>query len=207
MILIADFGDNRERHKLHTLYVVEEPLLNDKQTDEQGTVEVAWRIVYTYPDSNHDAEAVSVDIINHKILVLTKRDNPPLLFEVPLTPSSPYPVLARKVAVVGRIPPPSDEDLKEKYGAYRSQPTAMDLSPDGRLAVVLTYKHAYLYERRYDIPWSAVFSRMPILVPLPPLQETNDFQQREAICFRSDGTALLVTSEGLGADIYRLDAE
>ena len=204
MILIADFGDNQQQHDTHTLYIVEEPKLGGERFSESSTVKLAWRIVFSYPDHKHDAEAVSVDAAGGKVLILTKRDNPPLLFELPLIAPD-YPIIAKKTAAVRQIPPPSDEDLLHKYGKYRSQPTALDLSPDGRQAVVLTYKHAYLFNRESHNSWAAALSGQPQTIPLPLPHDRSDFRQREAICFVAGGRALLITSEGHGAGIFRLE--
>jgi hypothetical protein len=203
MILIADFGDNNQEQDTHTLYIIEEPRLYGERFGDSAAVQVAWHIVFSYPDRKHDAEGVAVDTAGGKVLVLTKRDNPPVLFELPLVPLSPdLPVVAYKIAEVRRIPPPSKQDLLQKYGKYRSQPTALDLSPDGLQAVVLTYKHAYLFNRRHSDSWAAVLSGHPILIPLPLPQERDDFHQREAICFAPDRQSLFVTSEGSGAGIF-----
>ena len=115
MILIADFGDNNEEHDTHTLFIIEEPRLYGERYGNSATVEVAWHIVFSYPDRKHDAEGVAVDAAGGKVLVLTKRDHPPLLFELPLIPlSRDHPVVAHKIAEVSRIPPPSKEDLLQK---------------------------------------------------------------------------------------------
>jgi hypothetical protein len=207
MILIADFGDNKAQHDMHTLYIVHEPRLNRGRPGPSAVADVAWRIVFTYPDRHHDAEGVAVDRAGKKVLVLTKRDTPPLLFELPLEPLSPgRPVVARKVASVGRIPPPSASDLLQKYGPVMPQPTALDISADGRKAVVLTYKHAYLFERGGRETWSAAFNGDPIQIPLPLPWDASDLRQREAICFSPDDRSLFVTSEGRGAGIFRLVA-
>lgn len=207
MILVADFGDNRQRRDAHTLYVVEEPRLVGERLDESAIADVVWRIDFSYPDRPHDAESAAVDSADEKVLVLTKRDDPPLLFEVPLKPSpADSLVTARKITNVDRIPSPSLEDLTRKYGMFYSQPTALDLSPDGRLAAVLTYKYAYLFHRGSGDSWAAAFSRDPVPIPLPLARDFADLSQREAICFTLDGRALLATSEGQGAGIYRLDS-
>jgi len=206
MILIADFGDNRERHATHTLYAVEEPRLAGERIEDSAKIDAAWRIIFSYPDENHDAEAVAVDSAGERVLILSKRDAPPLLFEVDLKPvPADVPVTARKIAEVNRIPRPSLTDLARKYGMVYSHPTGMDLSPDLRRAVVLTYKHAYLFPRGSEETWATAFSRKPIRVPLPHPRDHTDLRQREAICFTSDGLALIVTSEGENAGIYRVD--
>ena len=205
MILIADFGDNKEQHSTHTLYIVPEPVLKGDVFEASAAVEVAWRILFRYPDGGHDAEGVAVDTAGGEGLVLTKRDAPPLLFSLPLDPPpGETPVTARKVAEIDEIPPPSAADLTKKFGAFSSQPTALDLSADRRRALVLTYKHAYLFRRESGASWGDAFRDVPQQIPLPT--ENKALRQREAICFAPDDRAIFVTSEGKGAGIFRLDA-
>ena len=117
MILIADFGDNHRRRDRHTLYVVEEPGPGRDRLRRSGEVEVAWRIDFSYPDGSHDAEGVAVDAAAGEILILTKRDEPPLLFAVPLSATAAgRSVTARRVGGVERIPPPSDQDRRHAFG-------------------------------------------------------------------------------------------
>ena len=203
MILIADIGDNQRKYDMHTLYIVEEPLLRKDRFDSPATAHVVRRIVYSYPDARHDAEAVAVDIGREKVLILTKRDNPPILFEVPLAPpESDQIVVASKVASVSNIRPPEAKGLFSKY-AY--QPTALDISNDGLRAVVLTYTHAYLFTRNNHNSWAHVLAGKPARIELPNPMKLWELRQREAICFATDDQTLLVTSEGRGAGILRLD--
>jgi len=205
MILIADVGDNDQRHDMHTLYIVSEPKFNGKRLHPSAAIEVAWRIDFSYPDRNHDAEGVAVDTVGEKILVLTKRDQPPLLFALPLKPASTIQhVVARHVAAVDRIPPPSTEDRLHAFWEVRSQPTAMDLSTDGLTMVVLTYKDAYLFNRRPGDSWATAVSVAPVLIQLPLPQDNWHLRQREAICFSKVGRNLFIASEGKGAGIFKL---
>ena len=207
MILIADVGDNHRRHERHTLYVVEEPGPGRDRLRRSGTVEVAWRIDFSYPDGNHDAEGVAVDAAAGEILILTKRDEPPLLFAVPLSATvAGRSVTARRVGGVEQIPPPSNQDRRHAFGAFYSQPTALDLSPDGRKMVVLTYQHAYLFSRMPGDSWASAVRERPALIRLPPPHEGRLLRQREAICFSPDAMSLLVTSEGDRPGIFELRA-
>ncbi len=207
MILIADVGDNQRRHERHTLYVVEEPGPGRDRLRRSGTVEVAWRIDFAYPDGKHDAEGVAVDAAAGEVLIVTKRDEPPLLFAVPLAATGAGgSVTARRVGAVDRIPPPSSRDRQHTFGAFYSQPTDLDLSPDGRKMVVLTYQHAYLFSRMPEDSWMSAVRERPALIRLPPPYEGPLLRQREAICFSPDGMSLLVTSEGDHAGIFELRA-
>lgn len=207
MILIADFGDNKQRHDTHTLYVVPEPKLPGKRTETGQTVDVAWRIVYAYPDRHHDSEGVAVDTDARRVYVLTKRDDPPILFSLPLQPlHENETAVARSMATLPHIPKPSADDMLHPYGHVRSQPTALDLSPDGQKMVVLTYKHAYLFSRLPGADWrSTVAARHPpALIPLPLPQDCPDLRQREAICYATDGRSIWLTSEGQQPGLFQL---
>jgi hypothetical protein len=127
------------------------------------------------------------------------------LYSLPLSPGPAGEIdLARKITVVSNIPPPTPADLKFKYGRNRSQPTAMDLSPTGQAMAVLTYKHAYLYNRFSQESWETVFARQPMIVYLPA-PEKSKLRQREALCFGPQDRALFVTSEDRHAPLYRLN--
>jgi hypothetical protein len=208
MILVADTGDNRERYGTYRFYIVEEPRLAGERFDPSAVADLAWTVAFSYPDHGHDAEAVTVDPTGGQILVLTKRDTPPLLFSLPLKPAAmDDPLVARRIAIIAQIPPPTTNDLLYPYGRFRSQPTAMDLTPDGLKMVVLTYKHAYVFNRAAGDAWEAITSVSPVMIPLPLAQNTHGFGQREAACFSQDAERLLVTSEGQHAAIYQFKAD
>lgn len=202
MILIADFGDNFQVYGSHTLYVVEEPVLNNEGNAESLVAPVAWQIHYSYPGARHDAEGAAVNAETGKVLILTKRDSPPILYEVPLQPpKTAHPVVAKKIATLDHLKAPPGGIVFTKYD---NQPTALDISNDGKLAVVLTYTNAHLFVRSGSDSWARVFGSQPALIRLPHPQERMDFRQREAIFFGPDQVTLFVTSEGQGAGIFRM---
>jgi hypothetical protein len=82
-----------------------------------------------------------------------------------------------------------------------SQPTGMDISPDGRTAAVITYRSLYLWSREAGESWADAFQKEPLEVPGPP--GTHD----EAVAFSADGKSVYVTTERRPAPIYRYDLE
>jgi hypothetical protein len=205
MVLIADFGDNQQQHSTHTLYVLEEPQLEGETVSDSMAVPTKWRMIFSYPDGKHDAEGVAVDPIGGRVFILTKRDDPPILFGLPFDPPfGSTPVLAQKIATVEQIPQPTAEDLRYPYGHVRSQPTGMDLTADGLSMTILTYKHAYLYRRLSKRSWAATLGGPPIPIQLPLPQNNRDLKQREAVCFSASEASIYVTSEGRNAGLYRL---
>ena len=204
-LLIADIGDNHAQRPYCTLYVVVEPNIAGLDRSQTRTLRTAWRRRFRYEDGPRDCEAVAVDVETRRVLLLSKRDRPPVLYSLPLLPGTAGEIdLARKITVVSTIPPPTPADLKFKYGRNRSQPTAMDLSTTGQALAILTYKHAYLYTRSSGERWNTAFSRLPMMVYLPA-QEKSKLRQREALCFGPQNRSLFVTSEDRHAPLYRLD--
>lgn len=188
-LMIGDVGNNRARQRISRLIVVEEPEIS-RGRPKNGLVRVAWSIRFQYEDGPRDCESVAVDSAAGEVLLLSKRDEPPVLYSLPLGPASELQT-ARRLTPVSGIPQPSAADiaLDPIYGFYGSQPTGMDISKEGDQAVVLTYKRAYLFSREEGESWKTAFSREPkaIATPLMP--------QAEGICFGSEGEAIYITSE------------
>ncbi len=203
-LLIADCGDNRQHHASHTLYIVREPRLGGHDLSSERHASIAWQINFKYPDRGHDAEAVSVDGTAEKVYVLTKRERVPIVFELPLRPAQKGMVVASPIARIAHLPQPTADELKLPYGDKRSWPTAMDINPQGNRAVVLTYSHAYLFQRPSGTSWDQAFAGVPIRIILPAAELMPALSQREAICFAPDGKHLFVTSEGVGAALLKV---
>jgi len=193
-LLIADVGDNKAVHSACSLHVVEEPRLDTALTEAP----VAWTVRFGFPDGPRDCEAVGVDTEAERVLLLTKRDEPPVLYDVPLRPMGDTPVVARRLAEGPHIPQPTQADLAEDpdYGATRAQPTAMDIDAEGRFALVQTYGDTYLFRREPGEDWAEVFARVPETIDIPQLRQT------EAACF--SGSWIYLTTEKHPAPLYRV---
>jgi hypothetical protein len=203
-LVVGDTGDNFRWRRVLELKVIEEPVLGDGPLPEGATAPIAWRIRFRYPDGPRDCEALAVDEAGERVLLVTKREIPVEVYEVPLRPDAdPERVWdARRIATLDTIPQPVERDELEdpEYGRYRSQPTAVDLSGDR--AVVVTYKDAYLFRRAKDETWSDALRRVPERIDLPYAS------QRESAPASRDGRYLYVTSErGQRGDasLFRVD--
>ncbi len=183
-LLIADTGDNRSHHKVSRLLIVPEP------GDGQVRVSPAWEIRFQFEDGPRDTEAVAVDERREKILLLSKRTKPPVLYELALRPVA-TPAVARRVGEV-RLPP-----APFFAGPYGSQPTGLAINPSGTLAAVLTYWRVLLFERRGGESWADALARAPHALA------RHGLEQAEAVTFSCDGTSLLVVSEGGNAPVQR----
>ena len=192
-LLIADVGDNDRKRRDVTLYVVKEPKYTESKTKAD------WRIDFSYPEGPRDAEAVAVDADNERVLVLTKRDIPAGLYEVPLRPESDKRQMAKLLGTVGTLPQPSRRDVEfaPRTDDWHWQPTGMDLSPDGRLLAVLTYGGVYLYRRTTYESWTEALQRPPLVLG------TTRNRTAESIAFNADGNAIFITMEGINAPLVR----
>ena len=199
-LLIADVGDNRGTWNYVTLYVVREPEIQRPKPPTPPAVPVAWTVRFQYEDGPRDCEAVAVDETAGKILVITKRDVPPGLYTLPLAPGDDSIRIAWKAGEVAGLPAPNivERGTGPFLGGYADMVTAMDISNNGAKALILTYKRAYLFDRRPEEPWSDAFSRPPETIELPPLS------QAEGACFGPDGASIYVSSEKRPAPLLRI---
>jgi len=194
-LLIADIGDNDRKRRDVTIYVVEEP------EPGQGEAEIAWSFDFSYPKGPRDAESLTVDIDNERILVLSKREIPAVLYELPLRPKTDDRQKANPLGAVRSLPKPSRRDVEFAPATknWYWQPTAMDISADSRAAVILTYRGVYYYRRSADSTWLEAFQTRPAAISV------GDFDKAESVAFSPDGKSVFVTFEGRGAILLRVD--
>ncbi len=201
-LLVADIGDNNAVHPDRVLYVFAEPNLGKALPE---SIEPAWEIRYRYPDGPRDSEAAAVDESSETILVMSKRTRPAELYALPLRPAVNQPILTAKLlGPVQGLPAATAADLalarrsNPETFVWHWQPTAMDISSDGRAVVVLTYGNIYYWRRSSDISWQETLAANPLAlnIPVPP--------EAEAIAFADRGK-LFLTTEGKHAVIQQID--
>jgi len=195
-LLVADIGDNEARRKTRTLYVVEEP-----EAEKKGKAKVAWDIEFRYPDGPRDAESVAVDVENGRALVLSKRDIPPVLYELPLSPADDKTLTAKRLGPMISLPRPSRQDVEfaPKTKDWHWQPVGMDISEDNLAAVVLTYRAVYYYERQPEQDWFDALNTRPRRVSI------GNLKNAEAVAFGDDGRRVIVTGENKHSWILLID--
>jgi hypothetical protein len=185
-LLIADVGDNWEQRQTVTLYVVKEPVITETGIDNARIATIAWQIRFTYEDGPLDCEAVAVDAARQRVFLISKRKFTPVLYELALQP-----IDQDTIAVAQRL----------TSVPHFNWPTAMDLTPDGLTAVVLTYNNGYLFRRRQKEDWESAFKRKPQRLRFDRLL------QQEAVSFGFYGKSIFVTSERVPAPLVRIDLE
>lgn len=190
-LLIADVGNNVVHRDVFSLYILPEPAL------EQSNVDLLRRIDFQYSDGARDCEAVAVDAVQQKILLLSKRDVPAVLYEIAMQDTTPV-SFARRLGVVTSIPQPTPDEMKRHLDKYHAQPTAMDFMPDYSMLSVLTYRRLFLYPYRAGMPIINSLNAQVALIEFPALE------QAEAVCFDADNRSILITTEKLPALILKI---
>lgn len=203
-LMIADIGDNDARRKQRTLYFVREP-----QAEFEAKATTDWEVTYRYPDGPRDAESAAVDVANRRALVLSKRDIPPRLYEVPLQYEAPpgadadEPLTARSLGPIASLPRPSRQDVEfaPKTDNWYWQPVGMDISDDGLAAVVLTYTAVYYYQRAAGQDWVEAFRARPLRIGI------GNFKNAEAVAFADDARTVVVTGENRHSLLIEVDLQ
>ena len=187
LLLIADVGGNSRNRTDCRIYIVEEPLLKPPPKaaadtrDRSGSRDLpdtkrADVVAFTYEDGPRDCESVAIDPQTRCVYLVSKELLPPCkVYELPLPrelQGARRPLVAKPIAEL-RIP----------------LATGMDISPDGRRAVIVTYGSAFEYSRKDGELWKDAFARAPRVIPMPPRP------QGESICYGPDGKSLYLTSE------------
>lgn len=172
-LLVADVGDNAVKRKLYSLYVATEPQKIIKP-DKPQPLNLFMRLDFTYEDGSHNCESVGVDPVRREIVLVSKTSERTCkVYAMPLPVEKTPPQAVAKALATLTIP----------------TTCAMDISPDGLRALVLTYGNAFEYTRLADEDWSKGFARPPRVIEMPARA------QGETACYGADGVTIYLTSE------------
>ena len=184
-LLIGDIGDNAQKRRECELYLVQEPVLRGP-VKGPASLKAIMKIRFQYEDGPHNCESLGVDAVDGVIYLVSKTAEPTCkVYALPLPGESPRNVVFTAKAVATLNIPTT---------------TAMDISPDGLRAVVLTYGDAYEYTRGVKEKWGDAFSREPRRLAMPARA------QGESICYGPDGRSLYLTSEKLPCPLLEVPA-
>lgn len=189
-LLIADTGDNSASRKSCTLYILQEPNLPAAGKKLKATIPCTWSITFRYEDGPRDCEAVAVDPTARKIILISKRTQPPTIYELPLpNPKMAENIIARKI---GNVLTNSPTAL---FTSFTNQPVGLDFSSDQSLAAIVTYYSVFLFPRTRNETWSQAFSKKPTLL------KPHGLRQAESIAFSKNAKRIHIISEGVNQPI------
>ena len=190
-LIVGDVGDNSfSRHQVTPdegpnracrLLLIHEPLIND--ATEQHPVPVTTTIVFEYDDGPHNCESIAVDTEREEILLVSKSKSTPLdcgMYRIPLT--------LRAETTIARAQRIGSLDIRNA--------TAMDISPDNRRMVIISYQSASIVDRSAEEGWDDAIKRMSRIIELPKRLGG------ESVCFGQNSDQLYLNSEQVGQPLW-----
>ena len=189
-LLVADTGDNASRRDSCVIHILREPKLPAAGKQLALTSSPAWSIRFRYEDGPRDCEAVAVDAKGEKIILISKRTKPPVVYELPLRPTGKRGIMTAKRIGTTEVKPAGGSLIP-----FFDQPTGLDISADGSFAAVITYQRVFLFPRADDESWADAFAKTP--QALPP----HRLGQAESVAISPDGATIRAVSEGAKSPI------
>ncbi len=193
-IVVAETGDNLKKHTSSFLYFfLEEELLKSdhKNLTPEKTLE------FTYSDGPQNCEAIAVDTLSRKILLLNKSETVSSLYELPLFPEKKEKKqIAKRTTELKVFPGHESASLiKVLTGVNPDAITGMDVKKDGSSAFVLTYRDIWQFVKNPDSSWAKTFSQSATHF------SSIKLRQAEAIAVSTNDATILVTTEGIPAPV------
>ena len=191
-LYLGDIGDNKENRDEIKIVIIKE----EKTFDEE--VEPFKVLRLQYPDGKYNAEAMSIHP-NGDLFILTKESHrgkssgKSFVFKLPKEKFE-----RSEIGILERIGVLNLEEIWSKDKGKKKKITSMDIHPNGKSFVVLSYGGALKINHDLTLGWKD-YDRESLSITL--------LKQQEAICFREDGKSVLYTTESRksSSPIYQYD--
>lgn len=125
-VYVGEIGDNRARYPFKHIYRFEEPVL--AAGGKKLTIQTFDTITFRLEDKTKDTETLLIDPITKSLFVISKREEPVWLYELPFPHSTRDTLTARKVTSIPF-----------------TQIVGGDVRSDGRQILLKNYEHVYYW--------------------------------------------------------------
>ncbi|MFT7404351.1 hypothetical protein [Zhongshania sp.] len=195
-LLIGDIGDNMMLRPFADVYLVSEPENVSKAIVHSN---ILRHYPLVYEDGPHDAEALAVDAAERLVYILTKRDSHPRLYRFSLDAIASKTIPLTYMGEVRSIPSVEKHTAQRQGGISGGSPTAMEFSPKGDMALIVTLRNTYYFRREKNDSWLEALNKNAFAIT------KNRMHQTEAATFTADGEKVLIGSEGRPAILELFD--
>lgn len=185
-LLLADMGNNLRNRDTLSLFLFQEPTLQDGSDNYHVTLDQIQEIKFRYKDKRRDSEALFVDPIDNTVYIISKRDFKSTVFRLPFSSF-----------MTGEV-----KELEPQMQLPFTFVTAADIRQDGRFILVKNLTSIFLWERNKG---------QNLISALKGRYENIPYKiepQGEAICFDRNNKFFYTISErplGLDAYLYKYD--
>ncbi len=192
-LYLGDIGDNEEKRDEIVVYRIPEPSLTPtgktSTKAKPGTTKPAEAFRLRYPDGKHDAETLLVHPISGNLYIVTKvMLRNATVYEATAPLATGQPITMKRLGEI-RIP-----------SLFGGALTGGSISPDGRRVAFCDYLQGFEAElpaasKNFNDIWKQKITGFNL----------GQREQGEAIAYRSDGKALLATSEGKSPPLFQVE--
>jgi hypothetical protein len=168
-VYVGEIGDNRSKFRFKRVYRFEEPAFSKLGS----TIEIADfdTIIFRLP-AKKDAETLMIDPTTRNLYIVSKREDPVHLYELPYPYSTSDTLFASEV---GSLP--------------MTQIVSGDISPDGKQVLLKNYETIYFWNNPNGKPLKELLLEKPQEVPY------EEEPQGESITWAKDGSGFFTLSE------------
>jgi len=172
--------------KKKKLYIIEEPKPNPDGS-YPSSFPIQRRINFTYDTGAQNCESLAVDVQSGKILLVSKTSyggtqKIRYVHQLPLSV-----VAGTGTEIAQKI---------QEFGTIAEATTGMDISNDGRYAIIHTVLDGnFEFTRNQNETWAEAFVKEPRRIGIP---EERGY---EAVCYGTNGVDLYLMKEGLNSPI------
>ena len=190
-LIVGDIGDNKVTKQFVEIIVIEE------LPEYGGSAKPLRRIKLKYPDQPHNAEGMAVHP-NADLFIITKEENlrdyeayPAKVYKLPAEKWRNTQNSEQKLTYVGDI---DLRVLNPSGTAYGQVVSAMDIAPDGKSFLVLTYENAI--EFNIDLSKDSLKSSSQLQKGKDyNIIEIKSLPQQESISYTPDGKGFIYSTE------------
>jgi hypothetical protein len=176
-VYVGDIGDNDAVYPLKYIYRFEEPDLNPKKIAKITALDT---ITFRLADGKKDSEALMIDPKTKSLYVVSKREKPVYLYELPFPQSTSDTLVAQK-----------------KMSLPITQIVSSSISAKGDEILMKNYEHIYYWKLKQGETLEKGLARIPNEVDYDPEP------QGEAITWAANGSGFYTISERtLGKSVY-----
>jgi len=205
-IAVGDIGDNFARRKVYYVHLIPEPDVSQAGKIGQIAPQQIKTIAFQYPEGPLDAESMTVDVVNKRILILGKQPNQAPLYSLPLVLEPKHFVYkAQKLTtlpMLGKLQLSKGNWLQRLYGGA---PTSMTVltglgvdQPDQTITLaVLSYDAVSIVELSADTQQAKLIER----ISLPKMAQAEALAQTRwsplGLLIMSEKNDVIVTIDAL----------
>ncbi len=176
-VYVGDIGDNDAIYPLKYIYRFEEPDLNPKKIAKITALDT---ITFRLADGQKDSEALMIDPKSKSLYVVSKREKPVFVYELPFPQSTTDTLVAQK-----------------KISLPITQIVSASISSKGDEILMKNYEHIYYWKAKQDESIEKALAKIPNEVDYDPEP------QGEAITWAANGSGFYTISERtLGKKVY-----